>query len=162
MRPGMKLATAMAVLAIAFTGCGDGEPEAAPTPVEEAAPTGAAPTDATLQVVDSELGEILADGEGRTVYVFLRDEAGRSNCTDACAETWPPLDPDGDPVAGEGVDADSVGTITRDDGATQVTYHDRPLYHYTPDSSPGDTNGQGVGDNWFVVSSDGEPVQDAS
>jgi predicted lipoprotein with Yx(FWY)xxD motif len=135
----------------------------APTPADEATPTEqAAPTDATVQVVDSEHGEILADGEGRTVYVFLRDEGGQSNCTDACAETWPPLSADGDPVAGDGADEDLLGTIEREDGSTQLTYNERPLYHYAADTSAGDTNGQGVGDNWYVVSPEGEPVQNGS
>jgi predicted lipoprotein with Yx(FWY)xxD motif len=34
-----------------------------------------------------------------------------------------------------------------------------PLYFFANDAAPGDTNGQGVGDNWFVVGTDGEPIQ---
>lgn len=161
MRLDMKVLAAVSVLAIAVSACGNGEPTVAPTPAEEATPTeDAAAVEATVEVVDSDHGEILADGEGRTLYVFLNDEGGASTCTGGCAQTWPPLEADGEPTAGEGVDAQGLGTIERDDGTTQVTYNDRPLYHYSADTSPGDTNGQGVGDRWYVVSPDGEPVQE--
>lgn len=162
MRARMKFLTAISVLAVLFVGCAETEPEAAPTPAEPTPTEQAAPADATLQVVDSEHGDILADGEGRIVYVFLQDQAGESNCTGGCAETWPPLEPNGDATAGEGVDTALMGTIERDDGTTQVTYSDQPLYHYSGDTAPGDTNGQGIGDNWYVVSPEGEPVQDGS
>lgn len=162
MRATAKFATVLALLAIVVGACGDGDPAVAPSPAEDVeTPTAeAAASDGTVQVVESDHGEILADGEGRAVYVFLRDEAGQSNCTGGCAETWPPLEAEGAPVAGEGVDEALLGTIDRDDGSTQVTYNDQPLYHYSADTSPGDTNGQGVGDNWYVVSPEGEPVQD--
>jgi hypothetical protein len=45
----------------------------------------------------------------------------------------------------------ALGTIIRDDGNRQVTYDSKPLYYYTPDTTIGDTKGQGVGGNWFVV-----------
>ena len=116
---------------------------------------------ATIAVADSEEhGEILVDGEGMTLYVFLQDASGDSNCNDACAETWPPLESEGDPTGEEGVDAEMVGTTERDDGSTQVTYNGRPLYTYAPDEKAGDTNGQGVGGNWFVVGPDSEPIKE--
>ena len=65
---------------------------------------------------------------------------------------------DGDVTVGDGLDAGDFGTITRDDGTTQLTVARQPLYRYTPDGEPGDTNGQGVGDVWFAVGPDGEAV----
>ena len=35
----------------------------------------------------------------------------------------------------------------------------RPLYTYSADASPGDTNGQDVNGVWFVVDPDGNLVQ---
>ena len=75
---------------------------------------------------------------------------------------WPPLASDGAPVAGEGVDATLLSTITRDDGTLQVTYNGWPLYLFEEDTAPGDTNGQGLdefGGLWFLVSPTGEAVQ---
>jgi len=95
------------------------------------------------------LGEYLTDGEGNTLYVFLPDDAGPSTCTDACAATWPPLV--GAAEAKEGVDASLVGIAERDDSADQVTYNGWPLYLFSGDSAPGDINGQGVSDVWFVI-----------
>lgn len=114
---------------------------------------------ATVQVADNdEHGEILVDAEGMTLYVFLRDVPGKSNCNDACAQTWPPLTVNGEPTAGEGVNAGMLGTFEREGGVTQVTY-DRPLYNYSGDTKPGDTKGQGIGDNWYVVDPEAEPVK---
>jgi predicted lipoprotein with Yx(FWY)xxD motif len=155
-----------AALLIAFVAllgaCAQDEDPAVQAPEETAA---ASPqTDgieaATVQVADSDKhGEILVDAEGMTLYAFMKDTADKSNCTDACAQTWPPLVADGDPTAGEGVDEEKLGTIDRDGGDTQVSYNDHPLYTYSPDEKAGDTKGQGVGGNWYVVSADGEPMK---
>ena len=58
----------------------------------------------------------------------------------------------GEPTAGEGLSADQLGTIARDDGSLQVTYNGTPLYYFAFDNMPGDANGQGSGDVWFAVS----------
>ncbi len=65
-------------------------------------------------------------------------------------------------MAGEGVDETLLGTITRDDGTTQVTYNGWPLYHFSGDTASGDTNGQGLeefGGLWFLVSPAGEAIE---
>ena len=107
----------------------------------------------------AEFGEILVDQDGFTLYLFQQDTQGgdSSACTDACAVTWPPLE-NGDIGFGDGTDPDLFGTIERADGITQVTYNGWPLYYFSGDVQAGDTNGQGIGGNWWVVSPDGEPV----
>jgi predicted lipoprotein with Yx(FWY)xxD motif len=112
---------------------------------------------ATVEVATTELGDILVDGDGRTLYLFLNDDQGPSTCYDDCAANWPPLTTDA--TAGDGVDTGLLGTAARDDGTEQVTYDGWPLYHFVADTAPGDVNGQGVIDRWFVVSPEGEPVQ---
>ena len=62
-------------------------------------------------------------------------------------------------IAGEGVDSTLLGTITRDDGTTQVTYNGWPLYYFAGDTAPGDTTGQGMEGVWFLVSPTGEAIQ---
>lgn len=149
-------------------------PAAEPSPTEEPTtaeePTEAgtdaaseAGTDAasgTVAVADSDLGEILVDGEGATLYVFDNDTDGTSTCYDDCASNWPPLT--GEATAGEGVDESLLGTTERDDGTVQVTYADSPLYYFAGDQAAGDVNGQGVGDVWWVVGPDGEAIQEAA
>jgi predicted lipoprotein with Yx(FWY)xxD motif len=86
------------------------------------------------------------------------DAQKTSACYDACAQNWPPLLIQGNPVAGEGVDASLLGTTQRKDGATQVTFNGWPLYYFAADQKPGDTKGQGVQDVWYVTSPKGEKI----
>lgn len=113
--------------------------------------------EAVVAVEDSELGQIVVDSEGRTLYVFLADETSESTCYDDCEANWPPLTVDGEP-AGDGVDAALLGTTERQDGSTQVTLDGHPLYHFAGDETADDVNGQGVGDVWYVVSPEGEAI----
>lgn len=161
------------VLALILTACAPA-PAAAPTATTEPtmAPTEAPVTEApavagaaTVQVSEAEgFGPILVDGNGLSLYVFMADtqDAGTSACSDDCAVEWPPLVTEGSPVAGEGMDDAMLGTITRDDGSMQVTYHGWPLYLFEEDLAAGDTNGQGLeefGGLWFLVSPEGEAIQ---
>lgn len=110
-----------------------------------------------VRIEDSELGGILADADGNTLYLFVPDGQGASVCNDDCADAWPPLL--GDVSAGDGVDESLLGTATRDDGEEQATYNGWPLYYFAADAAAGDTNGQGVNDVWWVISASGDAVQ---
>lgn len=115
---------------------------------------------ATVMVTDNtELGAILTDDKGMTLYLFTNDSPGTSNCYDQCAVNWPPLLTSGDPIAGEGADAGLLGTTERTDGTMQVTYNGWPLYYWINDTGPGDTTGQGVGEVWYVLSPQGEMIE---
>ena len=109
---------------------------------------------------DPELGAILVDGDGFTLYVLTRDEPDVSTCTGGCARSWPPLIAPGDqaPLAGEGVEPGLLGTFTREDGSKQVTYGRQPLYNFSGDREAGSTRGQGVSQVWFTISPAGEPI----
>ena len=115
--------------------------------------------DAVLKTADSDLGEIVVDAEGRTVYVFDKDTAGdgKSVCSGDCLAKWPAVTADSDKPAVDGVTGE-VGTITRDDGSTQVTLGGMPLYLYAGDSQAGDVTGQAVGGIWWVVGPDGAKI----
>lgn len=106
---------------------------------------------------ETELGTILVDPEGFTLYVFTNDTAGESTCNEGCIENWPAVP--GDTAIGSDLDASLFGTTTRADGSEQLTVNDQPLYRYTPDAAAGDTNGQGVGGVWFVVDTDGNLIE---
>jgi predicted lipoprotein with Yx(FWY)xxD motif len=171
----LGLVVALMLLAAACGGGGDAEttttaPTATTTTAATATTTSAAPeataaaetTTApsagaiTLAVASSDLGDILVDGDGNTLYVFEPDAQGASTCYDSCEGNWPPLV--GDVAAGDGVDGSLLGTAARTDGTDQVTYNGWPLYYFAHDAAPGDVNGQGVGDVWYVVSPAGDAV----
>lgn len=105
-----------------------------------------------------ELGEIVVDGAGNTLYVFAPDAQGESTCYETCAANWPPLVSDGEVTVGEGLSQDLVGAVTRTDGSEQVTYGGWPLYTFVRDTEAGQANGQGVNDAWFAIAPDGTPV----
>jgi predicted lipoprotein with Yx(FWY)xxD motif len=115
-----------------------------------------APAAAVVATAQSDLGTVLVDGDGFALYAFTQDSAGTSNCSGDCLAFWPPLVGGSPPEAGLGVDAVLLGTLTRDDGSQQVTYNGLPLYHYSEDGAAGDTNGQGFGNAWFLVTPAGE------
>lgn len=105
---------------------------------------------------NDELGTILTTSSGMTLYTFSNDTPGVSNCVGQCLDLWPAFTvaaPGDIPAAIEGIPGE-FGTITRDDGALQVTRSGQPLYLYSQDVAPGDVTGQGVGNVWFVVSLD--------
>ena len=165
-------------LALALVACGGAgaSPSAAPAsqapaseapasdaPASEApaseAPASEAPAgDATITLAQNELGMILVDAEGMTLYGFTADTDGTSTCYDGCATAWPPLLADGEVTAGEGLDASLLTTVERTDGTMQVKYGDWPLYYWAQDQAAGDATGQGVNDVWYVVGADGELI----
>jgi predicted lipoprotein with Yx(FWY)xxD motif len=71
----------------------------------------------------------------------------------------------GTPTAGSGAEASLVGTTTRSDGTSQVTYNGHPVYRYSGDQKPGDTAGEGLdafGAEWYVLSPAGDQVTGGS
>ena len=93
----------------------------------------------------------MTDAQGRTLYEFRRDTGTTSACVDACLTTWPPLvQAAGQPTLAPGLGG-TVAVAAQADGRRQVLYNGKLLYYYRSDAAPGDTTGQGVGGNWFVV-----------
>jgi predicted lipoprotein with Yx(FWY)xxD motif len=140
-------------------------PTAEPSPGGTAMPGGSesatAPAPTGTAVTTGEVdqhGTLLTDSAGLTLYVFFEDSEGTSTCYDACADNWPPLLTEGEPVAEGGAIQALLGTTERDDGTTQVTYDGQPLYLYAGDSQPGDANGFGQGNVWYPVTPDGAPM----
>src|SRR5215212_6815087 len=119
--------------------------------------------EATVNAADvGTFGTVLVNGEGMPLYAFSSDTGDTSACTGDCTTEWTPLASQGSPVAGDGVDATLLGTITRDDGTMQVTYNGHPLYTFADDTGAGDAAGQGMEDNggtWNLVTATGEPLQ---
>lgn len=115
-----------------------------------------------ILVETREPGSYIADGEGKTLYVFVDENMQPLPCEGECLDFWPPYT--GDASLGEGstLDASLVGTVDTADGQSQVTYNDYPLYYFVEDQNAGDLNGQakeGFGGIWYVLSDTGEPLE---
>jgi predicted lipoprotein with Yx(FWY)xxD motif len=165
MRTTSILSTVLAVGVVVLSGCGSddgGDTGAATGSTSEssASESSSAPAgNAALGVAETDLGEIVVDGQGMTVYMFDKDTqgSGESTCSGGCLEAWPPVVAESEDPTVEGVSGD-VGTITRDDGTLQVTLDGWPLYLWQNDKAPGDTTGQGVQGVWWVLTPDGTKV----
>jgi predicted lipoprotein with Yx(FWY)xxD motif len=158
------LATVALILAAcnAGTGAGSATASASASASAAASASGGGGSLYQISIGQTSLGSVLTGTDGKTLYLFTKDSAGKSACSGDCATNWPPLTvPSGQAAtAGEGVTG-TLGTITRDDGSAQVTIADHPLYYYAPDKAAGDTNGQGENDVWFAVTPGGEAVSAA-
>ncbi|MFD0203451.1 MULTISPECIES: hypothetical protein [Saccharothrix] len=133
------------------------EEPAADAPEGQAAPAPSGPQVTLVGKSVPKMGEVVQDGDGRTLYRFDKDtpDPAKSNCEGQCAVTWPPVLSNGKPQL-QGVDPALVSTVKRADGTDQVTLDGWPLYTYAKDEAPGQWKGQGVGGTWFVVRPDGK------
>jgi len=118
-------------------------------------------THATVSLRTTELGRVLVNSRGHTLYLFAKDRKGKSACSGSCAKFWPPLLIRGKPTAGSGVRPSLLGTTRRSNGSLQVTYNKHPLYTFALDKQAGQTNGEGnfaFGAKWYAVSVKGTAV----
>src|SRR3954451_22444168 len=106
---------AIALVAAVVAGCGGGN-NTAPAASSQ---SGGSHTIAVSN--NGNLGKILVDSKGRTVYLFQKDTGSMSTCSGAGATAGPPATTTGKPTAGSGLTASMVGTTTRSDGSKQVT-----------------------------------------
>lgn len=100
---------------------------------------------------------IITNREGRALYTFTKDSAGKSNCNGGCTSAWPPFSVANPALA----DADFT-VIKRDDGSQQWAYKGMPLYFFAGDSKPGEVNGDKQGGVWFVLRGGVKPAAAAS
>jgi predicted lipoprotein with Yx(FWY)xxD motif len=118
---------------------------------------------AKLKVGKTALGSVLADGRGRTLYMFAADKGKTSVCYGTCAAYWPPLLSGSKHIAvAAGIKSSLLGTTKRKGGTLQITYAGHPLYLFVKDTKSGQTTGQGlniVGGLWWVVSPSGAVVK---
>ena len=86
MRPLYAVVVGALGLALFAAGCGGAVPSSDGGP-------------ATVKLSSSSHGTYLVDGQGHTLYLFEKDEAGESYCNGACAAVWPPLETSSSPQA---------------------------------------------------------------
>ncbi|MGH3745755.1 MAG: COG4315 family predicted lipoprotein [Mycobacteriales bacterium] len=158
LRP-VRIGVPLLALAAFTAACGSSSSGQSQNPASAIAPAGSG--GASIQLSNGHL----ADGSGRTVYLWVADSAGSSHCSGACASVWPPVTVSGQPTPGQGVTASQLTTTKRSDGKTQLVYAGHPLYYYASDSAPGDANGQGsdgFGAKWWELDGSGHAITGAA
>jgi predicted lipoprotein with Yx(FWY)xxD motif len=153
-RPKGALVATLAVAALGSTAALAAAPAAT-------AASAAAKTGTVISAVDGPFGRMLVVGSGKyqgfTLYGITSDYSGHYGCTttvmsilghtgsctgpsnDQNAE-WPAITTTGSPVAGPGVNAKLLGSVSRKGVGRQVTYAGHPLYLF--DNGPGEVTGE--------------------
>jgi predicted lipoprotein with Yx(FWY)xxD motif len=144
----------LALLAGGFAAsCGGSSPHATPTT-----------TQSTPAVLGSrsltQLGPGLVDGNGNTLYVNTRQRENPAACDSTCQTVWPTLTgPGGRVSVSAGVSRTLVGSVPLAGGQSEITYNGYPLHTYAGDSTPGQANGEGVQNVWYVISPSGTLIR---
>ena len=147
--------------ALLVAACGGSAQTTAQTTAKPASPSGAL----KISVKSGAGGTYLTDSSGRSLYLWVADSGGKSSCSGACAQAWPPLITRGKPKARGGAKQSMLSTSRRANGKRQVLYNGHPVYRYAFDSAPGDTNGEGLnafGARWFAVAPSGRAMTSGS
>jgi predicted lipoprotein with Yx(FWY)xxD motif len=156
-----SLAVLAAIASLAGTAVAHDRPAGRLTQVHLA--TVAAARSAKLELRSSSLGKILTNGRGFTLYMFSRDAKNKDRCvtTSGCKQIWPMATTHGKPIGARGVKASLLGAIKLPGGVQQVTYAGHPLYTYSGDSGPAQTDYVGArqfGGVWHAVGATGKPL----
>jgi predicted lipoprotein with Yx(FWY)xxD motif len=123
----------------------------------------AASSAAKVSLRKTHVGVILVNSKGFTIYAFAKDLKNKDVCVkiSGCIAIWPPLTTAAKPIAGSGVNASLLGTISYKGNLKQVTYAGHPLYTYSSDTSPGSTsyvNQKAFGGRWPAMNAAGKEV----
>jgi predicted lipoprotein with Yx(FWY)xxD motif len=158
----MLLVAGFAAITLTLAACSNSSTSTPPATGGTSSAGGGGASGATVATTDNaDFGTILTDAQGNTLYLFEQDQGTKTSCTTGCSSTWPALTATGQPTGGDGVDASLLGVAKQADGSMQVTYNGHLVYRYSGDTAAGQTNGEGIGGVWFVVSSAGDAVQQA-
>jgi len=150
------LGVTVTVLGVGLAACGGSGGKAATQAGGVGGDGSGTPAAAVSLAQNAAQGAILVDGQGRTLYLFEKDDGTKSACTGACASIWPAATAAAAPAGGSGVDASALGTASGQ-VANQVTYHGHLLYRYSGDTAPGDVKGVAI-PGWYPVGPSGDKV----
>ena len=128
---------------------------------QPSATAGCAASGHAIALCSTNLGRVLVNSKGHTLYLFKKDKGAKSSCYGSCATFWPPLLKHGTATVGPGLKTSLLGTTRRRNGTQQLTYNKHPLYTYKLDTRAGQTTGQGVnafGAKWWALSASGNAV----
>lgn len=150
------------LLAILVAACGSSTGSGGSTPTPAATtPAPVATTPAATSTVKTATATvkgqsttILTNAQGMTLYYFKPDSPTTSACTGGCASAWPPLLSTGAGLPTSAATLPGTLTAVTTANGNQIEYNGHPLYTYSGDSAPGQTNGEGIGGKWFVCTPD--------
>jgi|SRR6266404_6724329 predicted lipoprotein with Yx(FWY)xxD motif len=131
-------------------GSGSSNPPATPTPTTGGSSTAAVIQTATVKV-KGQSDTVLTNTQGMTLYYFTADSATQSACSGACAQMWPPLVFPGSGGPTSSTTLAGKLSVQTDANGSQVEYNGHPLYTFSGDTAPGQTNGEGLFGKWFVA-----------
>jgi predicted lipoprotein with Yx(FWY)xxD motif len=101
---------------------------------------------APLKTTETDIGVVITDADGMTLYTYAKDPFGSSDCAGRCARKWPPVAATAEPPFDS-----ELTIIDREDGTKQYAWRGRPLYRWTKDTQPGQTTGHNLGEVWFAA-----------
>ncbi len=108
------------------------------------------------------VGAVLVNDEGHTLYTFMPDQHSKVTCVSSCAAVWPPLKlASGETATGPQLKASLLSSDPDPEGGSVLTYAGWPLYTYEADSAAGQNNGQAVeanGGHWYVIAPSGKVI----
>lgn len=153
----MFLGMSMFLIALVVVACGSSSStgyggSGGTTPTTAPSSSGAIIKTATA-TVNGQSVTIITNAQGMTLYYFMPDTATKAACTGTCAGNWPPLLFTG---TGSPTSANSLPgalSVVTDANGQQVEYNGHPLYRFSGDTAPGQTNGEGIAGKWFVATS---------
>ncbi|HTW20103.1 MAG TPA: hypothetical protein VME70_07835 [Mycobacteriales bacterium] len=125
-------------------------------------------TKPTVRVGHTDVGRLVVNGSGYTVYMFVRDKHGKDECLKikGCEKDWPAVTTTGKPVAGPGIKKSLLGSIPyrgKPKGKLrEVTYKGHPLHTYRFDTTKGSVINIGnrqFGGAWYALNPNGGVVK---
>ena len=131
-------------------GGGSPNPPATSTPTTGGSSSSAVIHTATATVKGQSV-TVLTNAQGKTLYYFTGDSATQSSCSASCAQMWPPLLFTGSGGPPSSTTLTGKLSVQTDANGSQVEYNDHPLYTFSGDTAPGQTNGEGLFGKWFVA-----------
>src|SRR2546426_4124993 len=117
--------------------------------------TGGSSSSAVIQTatvtVKGQSETVLTNAQGLTLYYFTADSATQSAVSGNLAQIW-----HAQLFTGSGGPTSSASltrklSVQKDVNGNQIRYKGHPLYTFSGDSAPGQTNGEGLYGVWFVV-----------
>jgi predicted lipoprotein with Yx(FWY)xxD motif len=142
------LGMSMLLIALTIVACGSSTStgSSGTTPTSSVAIIKTAPATVNGQSVT-----ILTNAQGMTLYYFKPDTATTTSCTGACAKNWPPLLFTGSGSPSSATSLPGTLSVVTDANGQQVEFNGHPLYTFSGDTAPGQTNGEGIKGVWFVA-----------
>ena len=134
-------------------GSGGSNPPATTPPT-----TGGSSSSAVIQTatttIKGQSETVLTNAQGLTLYYFTADSATQSAVSGNLAQIWHAL-----LFTGTGGPTSSTSltgklSVQMDINGNQIEYNGHPLYTFSGDSAPRQTNGEGLYGVWFVATPD--------